>query len=856
MMVTELVDTPKSGRPAALPPGIGAVRGWFAKRGWTPHEFQERAWSAFGAGLSGLIHVATGAGKTHAAYGGPLAAMINEAACAGGGVRVRGLRLLYITPLRAVSRDIEAALLQPVRDLELSLTVQSRTGDTTSSLRAKQKEMLPNVLVTTPESLSLMLTWPDCRERFAGVIGVIVDEWHELLTSKRGTQTELALARLRVFSPGMRTWALSATLDNLDEAAAAVVGVVGAGRATEIISAPVDRPVVIESVLPSDITKFPWAGHLGLSILPEVVEAIDPSRSTIVFTNTRSQAERWYQAILVARPEWESIAALHHGSIERGERARVEGGLKSGTVRLVVATSSLDLGVDFAPVERVFQIGSPKGIARLLQRAGRSGHRPGETCRVVCVPTHAMELVEIAAARSAVERGAIEPRIPLEKPLDVLAQHLVSCGLGGGFTPDELFGEVRKAHSYRNLTRQEFEWTLSLVREGGGTLRAYPQYHRVKLDEGRYHVPDKRLSQLHRLNVGTITSSSTIPIRYVRGKSLGSIEEDFITARNPGEKFVFAGKTVEFARLHEMVAYVRPSRGKTTHTPIWDGIKLPISESLGLAIRESFDAASRGLAESPEMIAAAPIIAAQARLSHVPSAGEVLAEMCVTREGSHLFVFPFDGRLVHGGIAALLAMRIARRTPVTLSIAANDYGFELLGPRDFDFEPYLMPDLFAPTNLAADAVASINMGELSRRQFREVARVSGLVFRTYPGAAKTARQVHASASLIYDVFREFDPDNLLLGQADREVLDRQFEHGRLARALTRLQQSPLRIVRVKRPTPLSLPLVIERVGGRLSSQSLADRVEEIKRQWDKDLSKLERAGKPRAEQRSALSASV
>jgi len=831
--VLEVKEMPLAGRAAG---GIARVRAWFAAQGWAPHEFQERAWGAFAAGKSGLIHVATGAGKTHAAYGGPLAGMIDEGA---GGRRIAGARVLYLTPLRAVSRDIEAALLRPVREMGLAISVQSRTGDTSSSLRAKQRGGLPNVLVTTPESLSLMLTWPDCRERFAGFSCVIVDEWHELLTSKRGTQTELALARLRAFAPGVRTWALSATLDNLEEAAVAAVG---AGVSPVVISASVDRPVVIESVLPDRIEEFPWAGHLGLRILPEVVRAIDPARSTIVFTNTRSQAERWYQAVLAVRPGWEAWTALHHGSIDRAERARVEGGLKDGSIRLVVATSSLDLGVDFAPVERVFQIGSPKGIARLLQRAGRSGHRPGETCRVVCVPTHAMELVEIAAARRAVEEGAIEARIPLEKPLDVLAQHMVTCGLGGGFEPGSFFEEIRTAHSYRMLTREEFEWALSLVREGGGTLRAYPQYHRVKLEDGLYRVPDKRLGQLHRLNVGTITSSSSIPIRYVRGRALGSIEEDFVASLHAGEKFVFAGKTVEFARVHEMVAYVRPARGKTTHTPIWDGTKLPISESLGLAIRGALDAAARGVAESPEIAAAAPVIDAQARLSHVPRADEVLVELCTTREGSHLFAFPFDGRLVHGGVAALLALRLSRRAPATFSIAANDYGFELLAARGFDYERHLGPELFDPSSLAADAVASVNMGELSRRQFREVARVSGLVFQTYPGAARTARQVHASASLIYDVFREFDPGNPLLGQADREVLERQFERGRLGRVLERLGRSPLRIVRVKRPTPLSLPLVIERVGGRLSSQSVAERVEEIRRRWDEDLAQLDRAG--------------
>lgn len=808
----------------------GGIEDWFSSKGWTPFEFQRRAWEAYAAGRSGMIHVPTGAGKTYAAYGGAL----NELA-AGGEATRGGLRVLYITPLRAVSRDIEAALKLPVMELGLKVRVESRTGDTSSSLRTKQRERLPEVLVTTPESLSLMLTWANARELLSGVRCAIVDEWHELLSGKRGTQTELGLARLRGWAPEMRTWALSATLENLRDAARAAVGM---GVEPVIVASPMDRPIVIETLMPKCMEKFPWAGHMGLMMLPEVIEYLDPSKSTLIFLNTRSQAERWFHALMDARPEWAEFSGLHHGSIDREERERVEAGLKDGSIRLVVATSSLDLGVDFAPVERVMQIGSPKGIARLMQRAGRSGHRPGAACRIACVPTHALELLEPAAVRRAIESGNVEPRLPVNKPLDVLAQHLVTCGLGGGFIADELFEEVRRAWSYRDLTREEFEWALALVREGGATLRAYPDYHRVKATDGVYHVPDRRIAQLHRMNVGTIVGEATVRIAYQSGRMLGNIEEHFVSQLSVGQKFVFAGKVLEFVSMHDLVCFVRPARGNTNFTPIWGGMKLPISESLGQAIRDTLERAARGERDCPELIGAAPIIEAQARLSHVPSADEVLIELCQTREGSHLFLFPFDGRLVHGGIAALLALRMSRLVKATFSTAVNDYGLELLSADDFDFEPLLTPELFEPRELLADAVESVNMTQMAKRQFREVARVSGLVFQTYPGHPKSARQVQASSSLIYEVFREFDPGNLLLEQARREVMEKQFEQTRLGRTLSRLRSSKLRLVRVNRPTPLGFPLVIERIGARLSSQTLTERIGKMKESWEKDLQKL------------------
>lgn len=827
-MVRRPPDPPETPRP-----GRDAIERWFADRGWTPWLFQRDAWDAYARRESGLIQVATGAGKTYAAYLGPLAALIDEVRAHKEGSFVPGLRILYVTPLRAVSRDIELALREPVRDLGLPVRVESRTGDTASSVRARQRERLPEVLITTPESLMLLLTREDAREKFGRVSAVIVDEWHELLASKRGTQVELGLARVRAFSPDVRTWALSATLPNLDEAAAAVVG---ARARPAIVRGEMARPVVIDSVLPRPdprgVRRLPWAGHLGLSMLPEVVDAIDPRVSTLLFTNTRSQAERWYHAILVARPEWASIAALHHGSIDRGERERVEGGLKDGSVRLVVATSSLDLGVDFAPVERVFQVGSPKGIARLVQRAGRSSHRPRTPCRITCVPTHMLELVEIAAARRALAGGWIEARAPMSKPLDVLAQHLVSCALGGGFVADELFEEVRGTWSYRGLTREEFEWCLTLVREGGA-LSAYERFHRVGEVGGRHRVVSELHARQHRLNVGTITGDATIDIRFANGRSLGRIEEGFVAGLREGQKFVFAGRVLRFVGMHDLTAIVRPATGTTSLTPIWSGTRLPISESLAQGIRETLEAAANGVADTPELALAMDLVRIQSRESIVPRAGEVLVESTRTREGHHLFVYPFEGRLVHAGIAALLALRLGRLERGTFAIAANDYGFELLSPVAYPFERLVAPGLFEAEALAQDIAASMDLSRIARLQFREVARVAGLVAQNYPGQGKSSRQVQASAGLIFDVLSEFDPGNLLLEQARREVLERHFERSRLGRTLERLRGSRWRMVTTARPTPLSLPLIVERQAAKLSTQSIVERIEQVRSEWER-----------------------
>jgi ATP-dependent Lhr-like helicase len=806
-----------------MPSSKRALRAWFQERGWTPYPFQEQAWAAFSRGESGLLHVPTGAGKTYAAYIGALAEV------AEGGRK--GLQILYVTPLRAVSRDVELALNEPLSALDADITVESRTGDTSSYMRQRQRDRLPEVLITTPESLSLLLANERASELFAGLRSIIVDEWHELLSTKRGTQMELALARLRRFAPSVRTWALSATLANLDVAARAAVGTLATPT---LLSADIERPIEVSTLLPDRVDSFPWAGHLGFSMLEKVGAWLDPDRTTLLFTNTRSQAERWYEGLRFARPEWEALIALHHGSIDRQERERVERGLKDGSVRIVVCTSSLDLGVDFGPVERVVQVGSPKGIARSLQRAGRSGHRPGETCHLLFVPTHALELVEMAAAREALQRGEVEPRTPLSKPLDVLAQHLVTCAMGGGFTREALRAEVREATSYQTLSDEEFEWTLALVREGSSTLRAYPEFRRVVEQEGRFTVADARIGRLHKLNIGTISSDATVQLRYWNGARIGSVEESYVSRLRPGDTFLFGGKRLQFSRFQDMTAYVKPAKGKVSQTPRWRGSRLPLSGSLAAAVRRTLHAARHGDVSAEELAAAWPVLEAQSRLSRIPAASHCLAETCRTREGHHLFLYPFEGRLVHEGLAALLALRFTRLRKATFSLSVNDYGIEFLTAEDFPFEEALSPALFTRERLVEDILESVNLSELARRQFRDIARVAGLVLPGLPGSRKSTRQVQASSSLLYDVFLKYDPDNLLLVQARREVLEQQFEQNRLASTLERLERSPLELIPVRRPTPLGFPLVVERISASLSNESLLERVERLKERWQRE----------------------
>jgi ATP-dependent Lhr-like helicase len=799
------------------------VQDYFSRMGWSPFPFQRQTWQAYLAGGSGLVHAATGTGKTYAVWLGPILEwlMQNPDPARWQPKQPPSLRVLWVTPLRALAIDTANALQAPLTAWGLPWTLQTRTSDTAGSIRTRQRKRLPTALVTTPESLSLLLSWPDAAGLFADLQAVIVDEWHELLSSKRGVQVELALARLRSWRPSLRVWGMSATLGNVAEAAEVLLPT---DVPRHVIAGEQPKPVVIDSLIPATMERFPWAGHLGLRLLPEVVAAIESARSALVFTNTRAQAETWYQAILAERPEWAGLMALHHGSLDRRVREFVEDGLRAGRWRCVVCTSSLDLGVDFSPVDRVLQIGSAKGVSRLLQRAGRSGHQPGATSRVTVVPTNAWELLEVAAARDAAAAGQLEGRPPLLAPMDVLVQHLVTVALGGGFRPDSLLAEVRSTFAYRHLTEAQWQWALNFVTCGGETLRAYPEFSRVAPDEaGVYRVTNPATARRHRTSIGTIVADASVQVRLLRGGKLGTVEESFIAKLKPGDRFTFAGRTLELVRVFEMTAWVRASK-RTGAIPRWVGGRMPLSSELAQAVRAKLDAARRGLGHGPEMEALRPILQLQAQRSAIPARDQLLIEQLRSREGHHLFVYPFAGRGVHEGLAALLALRLARREPNTFTFAVNDYGLELLASRPVPIEAALAEGLFSPQGLSEDLQASLNAGELARRQFREIARVAGLVHPGMPGSHKSAKQLQASSGLFFDVFREYDPTHPLLAQAMREVCDRQLEEGRLRALLEDLAQGQWIIRPLQRPTPLAFPLMVERLRDQLSSEKLADRI--------------------------------
>jgi ATP-dependent Lhr-like helicase len=804
----------------AAPPAEALLAPLFASRGWQPLPFQREAWRAYADGRSGLITVPTGSGKTLAAVGGPLA----EIAAAPDGPG-HGLQLLYLTPLRAVSRDIEAALRETVAELGLGLRVEARTGDTSASVKKRQRAAMPEVLVTTPESLSVLLSYHGSGALLRRLRAVVVDEWHELLSTKRGTLLELALARVRAVAPRLRTWALSATLADPARAARAAGG---AASDPVVIEARIPRPTRLTTLLPEPIDSFPWGGHLGRRMVPRLLAELDPGRSTLIFTNTRRQAELWHQDLLDAAPEHADRIALHHGSVDRAERERVEAGVKDGRVRWVVCTSSLDLGVDFQPVERVVQIGSAKAVARLLQRAGRSAHVPRGASEVLFVPTHALELLEAGALRRALADGALEPRAPLRAPYDVLVQHLATLACGDGFDRPGIRAQLQDTAAYEGLSDAELDAALQVATQGGAALQAYEAFRKVvRGDDGRYRAASPAVARRHRTQIGTITSDPSVLLRFANGRKVGTVEESFVSKLRQGDTFVFAGRTLELVSVRGLTATVRSARRATTATPAWRGGRLPISELLGRYLREA-------LADPDppaEIRHLRPLLEVQERVSGLPRPDALLAEVTATREGAHLFLFPFEGRRVHEGLGALLALRLGRRRPATFTYAVADHGLTLLGPRGYPFAELLAPDLFDPSGLEDDLRAAVNLGEAADRRFRDVAQVGGLVFTGYPGSRKTGRQLQMSAGTMVGAFRRYDPGHLLLRQAEREVLDDQLETPRLARALDRMARLPLQLETPRRVGPLAFPLFVERLAARLSTETLEQRIARLTERW-------------------------
>jgi len=792
---------------------------WYKQKKWTVFDFQRDAWMAWHAGQSGLIHSPTGSGKTLAAWLGPVQdALVNK---------VDGdlLRVLWITPLRALANDTRANLEQAAEALGADIQVDIRTGDTTSSRRTKQRTSPPFALVTTPESLSVMLSYSGAEMGLSGIHTIIVDEWHELLGSKRGVQLQLCIARLKTLNTALRIWGVSATLANLDESMRVLLGPHQAGT---LIQGVVPRAVEIDSVLPDNKARFKWSGHLGLQLVKPVIKAIDNAGTTLLFTNTRSQAELWFQALLDARPDWLHTIALHHGSLDRKLRTGIEDQLRVGSLSCVVCTSSLDLGVDFSPVDQVLQVGSPKGVARLMQRAGRSGHRPGAVSRILCVPTNALELIEIAAVRRALAARRIEGREPPRRSLDVLSQHLVTIAMGAGFTEKPMLEEIRNTHCFQDVSDLEWQWVMDFITRGGQALQGYPQYRKVLCVAGVYRVMNKEVQQRHRMGIGTISSDTQISVSFQGGKRLGSTEENFIARLKPGDTFQFAGRHLELVRIKEMTAYVRKATKRSSAVPRWWGTQMPLTSELADSVQETLHEWQQGNASSPELTCMADVLALQQRWSYLPGPDDFLIEAIQTQEGYSLFFFPFAGRLAHEGLSMVIASRLSALAPMTLTLQINDYGFELQSPTAIDIDLKMLKKVFTVDNLLDDILSAINAGEIAKRQFRDIARIAGLVFDGFPGRAKTAKQVQASSGLIFDVLLNYDADNLLLDQARREVLEQQLEFSRLEATLEGLAKRRWHLVAPVRLTPLSFPLWAESINSQtLSSMSFQQRVESM-----------------------------
>ncbi len=793
---------------------------WLADKAWQPFAFQLEAWRAYLEGKSGLIHAPTGFGKTLAAWLGP----VLEAASTKQDKQSSGLKVLWITPLRALAADTVRALREPLEGLGLPWRVESRTGDTSASQKARQKAALPQALVTTPESLSLLLAQKEPQALFRDLQAVIVDEWHELLSSKRGVQTELCLARLRQWRPSLRIWGVSATIGNLPQAAAVLLG--NKAEQACVVHCQEKKRIEITALLPEDMSHFPWSGHLGREMAAQVIQKVLSAKTTLLFTNTRSQTEIWFQALSELRPDLVPHMAMHHGSLDRAEREGVEQRLRDGLVRCVVCTSSLDLGVDFSPVEQVIQLGSPKGIARILQRAGRSGHQPGATSHILGVPTNAFELVEFAAARDAVQARAVESRVPVRLAVDVLVQHLITVSIGSGFRPCEMLAEVRSTHAYAELTDAMWQWVLAFISQGGKVLQAYPDYHKVLPGEdGVWRIASDRLARLHKLGIGTISSDPSISVRHASGRRLGTVEEWFISKIKPGGQFIFGGRRWELIRTKDMVAHVKDATKskKTGQIPSWQGGKSPLSTELAKAVARKLREPDGG----PEMAAVAPILAIQRAWSCIPGENELLVEQTRTKEGTHVYFYPFAGRVIHEGIATLLAHRFSRTQPASIRFSFNDYGFELASNQDLFREGAFWQELLTPDQLKEDMAECLNTHELARRQFREISRVAGLVLTGFPGGEKPLRALQASSGLLYDTLARYDEENLLLQQARWEILERQFDFTRLHETLSELSQRKIVLVNTQYLTPMAFPLWADSLGASLTSETFSSRLAQM-----------------------------
>ncbi|MEZ0495356.1 ligase-associated DNA damage response DEXH box helicase [Sphingomonas sp. IW22] len=761
---------------------------WFERRGWRPRRHQMDMLAAARAGRHALLVATTGAGKTLSGFL-PTLAELTEAPH-------DGLHTLYISPLKALAVDVRRNLLAPIEEMGLPITVEARTGDTPSDRKARQRAKPPHILLTTPESLSLLISYPDSAAMFAGLRTVVIDEVHAFATGKRGDLLALTLARLQRFAPGLRRVALSATVADAD-GYRAWLAPDGDIDTVSLVKGEAGAAPNISILLPED--RVPWSGHSGRYAAPQVMREVEGHRTTLVFCNTRSLAELIFQDLWKVN-DGNLPMGVHHGSLAVEARRKVEGAMADGRLRALVATASLDLGVDWGDVDCVIQMGAPKGSSRLLQRIGRANHRLDEASEAILVPGNRFEYLEARAALDAVEAGELDPDIFRPGALDVLAQHLMACACAEPFDAAAMLAEVQSALPYSALDGETFERVLGFIADGGYALRAYDRFKRLtKGADGLWRVSHPRFVTQHRLNAGIIVDAPVLNVRFKNGRALGTVEEYFAATLSPGDTFFFAGMSLEVERIDQLDLLVRAT-ARPARIPTYVGARMPLSTNLAHRVRTFLHDRS----EWPRFPAdVRDWLEMQDRRSVLPAPGQLLVET-FPREGRHYMVaYSFEGWNAHQSLGMLITRRMEAMGLKPMGFVSNDYALACYG-----LEPIADPAaLFSPDILEHEFVEWVQGSALLKRAFREVAVIGGLVERQHPGKKKTGRQVTFSTDLIYDVLRKYEPGHLLLQAAWDDARARMTDVGRLADLLDRAADTMVH-VDLERVSPLAVPVLV------------------------------------------------
>jgi len=770
------------------------IQRWFDARGWRIRRHQAEMLASHDAGKSALLTADTGAGKTLAGFLPTLAAFAPERT---GHLPEDGLHTLYVSPLKALATDVHRNLLAPIEDMGLPIRVESRTGDTPSQRKARQRAKPPHVLLTTPESLSLLLSYPDSMTMFAGLKRIVIDEIHAFATGKRGDLLALALSRLQAIAPDLTRIGLSATVSEPEQYRAWLAPWGDIDTVDHIVGEPGAAPV-IEILVPKE-KRVPWGGHAAAWAVPQIYEEIRRNRTTLIFTNTRFLAEYIFQLLWDANEETLPIG-IHHGSLSVEARRKVEGAMARGELRALVATASLDLGVDWGDIDCVIQMGAPKGSSRLLQRVGRANHRLDQPSRAILVPGNRFEFLEAQSAKDAVDEGVRDGDEFRPGSLDVLAQHIMACACAAPFHENDLLREVRACAAYAWLDADVFGRVVRFVADGGYALRAYDRFKRITRDAGgtwRLTHPDQ--AARHRINAGIIIDGEMLTVRFRNGRSLGKVEERFAAALRPGDTFRFAGLTLEVESLKESEVVVRASK-KAAMIPSYGGARMPLTTHLAERVRAMLvDRA--GWARLPDDVR--EWLEVQDWRSHLPGPGELLVESFPHAKREYSVFYTFEGWNANQSLGMLITRRMEDRGLSPMGFVANDYSLAVWG-----LKPIENPaDLLSPDILQNEFADWVQQSHLLRRAFREAAVIGGLVERQQPGKRKTGKQVTFSTDLIYDVLRKYEPDHVLIEAAWADARTRMTDIGRLADVLDRAAEQLVH-VRLERVSPLAVPVMV------------------------------------------------